>query len=580
MPSYCLFFLTLCSTQLVQALGYTIPQKAIDPALRALAINTTRAGFLYGPAVAGGPFYPTGPLGNAKVAADVGNEQLEAGPQQVLVFEDAARANGSSEQYQGLDTVEEYTLLYKGQWAASLPKGPAPGALTNYSQDLFFSMERLANSAFSVRRLPKASKLPFQVDKSIISKFAHSTLEKLLKDGRLFYADHSAQATWPKTTNKYSAACDAYFFIDKASGQFLPLAIRTNVGANLIYTPVDAPADWMLAKILFNINDFFFAQTWHLAATHETVQIAWMAAIRTISVDHPVHALLDRLTYQLFSIQPLANAFLFNEGQAFDSLFPITGSGARDFTAALYFNGSGAFQANYLEANLRNRGLIDSHGPELRDFPYYEDASVIHKELRKFVATFVKSFYSSDNIVRGDRELQAWAAEANGDAKAIDFPTKFKTRDALIDALTHIAHLVSTVHHSVNTNNLLSISATLPFHPASLYKPVPTTKGNTSVVEYLPPLAASLGQLQVDSLFARPLLANTNRSLAYMFDSPTFLGGTNKQTQIAAETFKKAMQKFSKQVQGRTFDEDGLSQGTPFVWQALDPLVAPFSLTI
>ena len=65
-----------------------------------------------------------------------------------------------------------------------------------------------------------------------------------------------------------------------------------------------------------------------------------------------------------------------------------------------------------------------------------------------------------------------------------------------------------------------------------------------------------------------------------MFDSSTFLGGTNKQTQVAAEAFKKAMQEFSKKVHGRTFDEEGLSQGAPFVWQALDPLVAPFSLTI
>jgi arachidonate 15-lipoxygenase (second type)/8-lipoxygenase (S-type) len=133
--------------------------------------------------------------------------------------------------------------------------------LTNYSQDLFFSMERLANSAFAVRRLPKASKLPFQVDVDIATDITGFSLEQLLANGRLFYADHRAQATFPKTTNKYGAACDAYFYIAE-SGQFLPLAIRTNVGTNLIYTPADAVEDWLLAKILFNINDFFFAQTW------------------------------------------------------------------------------------------------------------------------------------------------------------------------------------------------------------------------------------------------------------------------------------------------------------------------------
>lgn len=65
-----------------------------------------------------------------------------------------------------------------------------------------------------------------------------------------------------------------------------------------------------------------------------------------------------------------------------------------------------------------------------------------------------------------------------------------------------------------------------------------------------------------------------------MFDSPTFLGGTNRETRVAAVQFKQTMQAFSKQIQGLMFDEDGLSQGAPFIWDALDPEQAPFSLTI
>lgn len=402
-------------------------------------------------------------------------------------------------QYEGLNSFEEYELLYQGQWAKLLPKGPAPGVLTNYTQDLFFSMERLANSPYTVRRLPRTSKVPFHIDNSVVSKVTGWSLQQLLKDGRLFYADHRAQKASPKTVNKFSAACDAYFYISK-KGKFLPLAIRTNVGANLIYTPADNREDWTLAKIMFNVNDFFFTQTWHLAATHEIVQIAWMAAIRTLSVDHPIYALLDRLTYQLFAIQPLAKTFLFDNGTAFDTLFPITGSGARDFVTELYFNGTGAFEASYFKTDLKKRGLIHSYGPELTQYPFYENADVIHKSIRNFMSTFVQSFYKSDDAVRGDKELQAWATEANGPAKAIDFPTKFHKRDTIINALTHIAHLVSIVHHSVNTNNLISISSTLPMHPSSLYKPVPTTKGITNVTEYLPPLQAALAQFQLDGL--------------------------------------------------------------------------------
>lgn len=65
-----------------------------------------------------------------------------------------------------------------------------------------------------------------------------------------------------------------------------------------------------------------------------------------------------------------------------------------------------------------------------------------------------------------------------------------------------------------------------------------------------------------------------------MFDSPKFLNGTNRETRAAAANFSNAMRKLSKKVQGQAFDKNGLSHGAPFIWEALDPLVAPFSLTI
>jgi hypothetical protein len=64
-----------------------------------------------------------------------------------------------------------------------------------------------------------------------------------------------------------------------------------------------------------------------------------------------------------------------------------------------------------------------------------------------------------------------------------------------------------------------------------------------------------------------------------MFDDENMLNRMNAQTRRAAATFKSSMQQFSADVSARTFDADGLSQGMPFVWQALDPNVAPYSIT-
>lgn len=154
--------------------------------------------------------------------------------------------------------MDDYASLYDNEWKNTLPKGPAPGILTNYTQDLLFSMERLSVSPYAVSRLdPTSDSLAFQVDDLTAHAVSGSTLEELFEAGRLFYIDHSAQGSLERTA-AYAAACDAYFFIDEASGDFLPLAIRTGVGANLIYTPQDQTSDWLLAKIIFNGNDILY----------------------------------------------------------------------------------------------------------------------------------------------------------------------------------------------------------------------------------------------------------------------------------------------------------------------------------
>ena len=64
-----------------------------------------------------------------------------------------------------------------------------------------------------------------------------------------------------------------------------------------------------------------------------------------------------------------------------------------------------------------------------------------------------------------------------------------------------------------------------------------------------------------------------------MFDDEAFLKRTNTVTQQAAAKFKSSMEAFSAVVSARGFDADGLSQGMPFVWPALDPNVQPYSIT-
>ena len=272
---------------------------------------------------------------------------------------------------------------------------------------------------------------------------------------------------------------------------------------------------------------------------------------------------------------------LFTPGTASDLVFPYTGPSAQAYTTDRYFNkGAGRFQANYFRTDLQNRGLIDSaFGPALKNFPFYEDASPIYDAIHTFFTSFVNSFFASDAVLQADKEIQAWAKEANGPAKAIDFPSAFTTRSTLVDVLSHFAHLASTAHHVANTNELLEVASTLPFHPPSLYKEIPTQKGITHLADWEPPFPKVLEQFAVAALFARPLLVNTNRTLIHMFDDPQLLSRTNAPTTQAAATFKSAMTALSAKISARGFDANGLSQGMPFVWKALNPNVQPYSIT-
>lgn len=287
--------------------------------------------------------------------------------------------------------------------------------------------------------------------------------------------------------------------------------------------------------------------------------------------------------FEVFAIQPLAKTILFTPGTTVDALFTFTGRAAQAYTTDRFFNkGAGDFQKNYFVPELERRGLLNAAvGPKLKHFPFYEDASTIHAAIAKFMTSFVNAYYASDATVAADHELQSWATEANGPAEALDFPSSITTKRILVDILTHFAHLSTVSHHTVNTNALGHISAVLPFHPPALYRALPTTKSNaTNPADYLPPLNKCVRQFQTNALFARPRLADTRRSLMYMFSADKVLLHRMKDAVgEAAEVFEREMGAFSEDVSARGFDAEGLSQGMPFVWTDLDPGRAPWGIT-
>ncbi|EGU80482.1 hypothetical protein FOQG_18345 [Fusarium oxysporum f. sp. raphani 54005] len=564
---------------------FTLPNEDDEILIRKLNIQKTRKEILYGPSLIGKTsFFISGPLGDQISQRDQTLWSRDAAPVVQAVSHDAAAALHDIQIHGGLQNLDDYKILYQGHWSSSVPGGIAKGQFSNFTSDLLFSMERLSTNPYILRRLhPHADELPFAVDSKIVQKLTGSTLPSLHKAGRLFLADHSYQKDYVAQEGRYAAACQALFYLDDRCHQFLPLAIKTNVGSNLTYTPLDEPNDWLLAKVMFNVNDLFHGQMYHLASTHAVAEIVHLAALRTMSSRHPVLALLQRLMYQAYAIRPIGNNILFNPGGLIDQNSVFSNVAVRKFATDFYPTVAGPVRSNYFEANLRSRGLLNAtHGPDLPHFPFYEDGARIIKVIRTFIQSFVKSIYKSDKVLAKDWELQAWIAEANGAAEVIDFPpTPLKKRKHLVDILTHMAWLTGVSHHVLNQGEPVTTSGVLPLHPGSLYAPVPGEKGVVdSLLPWLPNEQKSVDQISFLALFNRPQIVENNRTLRYMFNSESLLAGTVRAVAAANERFMEEMGHISQEISNRKFDDDGLSQGMPFIWTGMDPGVIPFYLSV
>ncbi|KAF4502483.1 arachidonate 5-lipoxygenase [Fusarium agapanthi] len=545
---------------------------------RAAAIQKTRQGFQYGKddTLIGVNPWPAGPLGEKAVKEQFSAFIATEEPYLKSVDKDTAHAQASLNKTLHLDSFEDYLKLYDGQWQKSVPRGLADGVLRNAKSDLSFSMERLSVHPESLRRVKPDERVGLRVQDSIARKITTKTQRSLQKEGRLFIVDHSSLANLTLTKGRYAGACEALFFIHPSSGEFLPLAIRPNNGSPLVYTPLDEENDWTLAKIMLNANDVWHNQWYHLAAAHVSSDLIYMSATRSFSDMHPVWGLIRRVAVNSFAYRPGASAALVNPGGDIEKNFAWNGGQAIKYSKQEWKSECAPWQANYLAAKLKRRGLIEcNYGPALKSFPYYEDASVILGALRTFINAYVNAYYSSDAAITADKELVAWFHEAAHAASIVDFPDTISTRSELVAVLSHHAYLITILHGSLNTNSLVHYSAVLPMHPLSLYKPLPKQKGVSSLVPFLPDLEASIQHIALVASFNRGQIGNTTDSLDLLFEEPQFYSRINKEARAAVEVYSATLSRFSKDVKGRTLDGDGYSQGMPFVWNLFDPNTAP-----
>ncbi|QCE02440.1 lipoxygenase [Vigna unguiculata] len=299
-------------------------------------------------------------------------------------------------------------------------------------------------------------------------------VDEAIKNRKLFVLDYyeTFMAYLAKINDLPSikAYATRTFLILKKDGTLKPLAIELSkpyicpCGLQFVETTVVLPADkgvestiWQLAKAHVNVNDTGYHELIsHWLHTHAVTEPFAISTHRNLSVLHPIYKLLYPHFRDTFNINSLARKSLISAGGIIEQTF-LPGPYSMEMTAAVYKNWVFADQG--LPKDLIKRGLAvkdvsAAHGLRLaiEDYPYAVDGLEIWNAIKLWVQDYVDLYYSDDEAILEDWELQTWWTEAvekgHGDLRA-PWPELHSSKD-LVEICTTIIWVASALHAAVN----------------------------------------------------------------------------------------------------------------------------------
>uniref|UniRef100_A0A3P8V726 Arachidonate 5-lipoxygenase b, tandem duplicate 3 n=1 Tax=Cynoglossus semilaevis TaxID=244447 RepID=A0A3P8V726_CYNSE len=314
--------------------------------------------------------------------------------------------------------------------------------------------------------IKKCTKLPdkFPVTDAMVavSLERELTLEQEIEAGNVYIADYevldgvSANSTDPNTT-QYIAAPICLLY-KNALNKIMPIAIQlgqTPGEDTPIFLPTDCQYDWLLAKIWVRSADFHYHQTiTHLLRTHLMMEVFAIAINRQLPAVHPAYKLLLPHVRFTMAINTKAREQLINERGIFDKANATGGGGHVQLVQKSMR--SLTFRSLCFPDAIKARGLENRE--ELPTFFYRDDGCSVWEAIKEFVTDVVQIYYSSDDTVQEDEEIQAFVKDVCSfgmqDLDNSDFPKLLKSREELIEYLTIIIFTASAQHASINFGQL------------------------------------------------------------------------------------------------------------------------------
>ncbi|KAK7357486.1 hypothetical protein VNO80_16774 [Phaseolus coccineus] len=300
------------------------------------------------------------------------------------------------------------------------------------------------------------------------------TINEAIQEMRLFILDHH-DALMPyisqiNSTNTKTYASRTLLFLQD-DGTLKPLAIELSLphpqgkqhgAVSKVFVPAKegiAASVWQLAKAYVAVNDSGYHQlVSHWLHSHAVIEPFIIATHRQLSILHPIHKLLKPHFKDTMHINALARHTLINAGGVLEkTVFP--GKFSMEMSAVIYK--SWVFPDQALPADLIKRGMAVPnssyrHGLKLviEDYPFAVDGLEIWEAIETWVTEYCNFYYTSNDMVEEDHELQNWwnevRNEGHGDLKDRNWWSEMKTKEELIESCTIIIWLASAFHAAVN----------------------------------------------------------------------------------------------------------------------------------
>jgi arachidonate 15-lipoxygenase len=381
-----------------------------------------------------------------------------------------------------------------------------PPVAKDATTDAVFARMRVGGpNSVMIHQMPEPDERFPVTDSHFQETCPNDSLDAAFAEGRVYLCDYSllASATAGNYPHgqKYVHAPLAMFVLDSETRRLKPVAIQCDQkpGAkNPIITPT-CDWNWLLAKTAVEMADGNIHEAvTHLGRTHLFRDPFAVTTHRQLAPNHPLFKLLTPHFEGTLAINQAAWQHLIANKGPVEKLMSVSIRSARE--ACIPGVQTYEFNSAFLPKTFAARGVADAeHFP---DYPYRDDSILYWQAIRNWTKAYIDLYYSDDQSVLDDVELQNWyremASKEGGRIAGLGIDNAIPTVEYLADALTMVIFTCSVQHAAVNFPQYQLMSY-VPNMPLAMYKPAPTSREGATEQDYLdslPPM--DMAELQMD----------------------------------------------------------------------------------